>query len=342
MAYAWVFTPSNQKFSKKEFNIARSNDILIRNRCTTICGSDVHSITGRRAQSAPLVLGHESCGSVINIPANYRDMTGQKVKSGDRVVWMLYQYCNSCISCLAGMPQKCLNLKKFGHDPITTSGYTFGGFSSHVSLDPSHQIIKIPVSIPDAVAAMTVCAGATVQHIICQLPKKGIALILGAGALGILAGMRLQLKEYDVFITDKNPSKLDLMERMGFFPNFISPDLTEAPEFNCIIDFTGHIPLLHKALLRTRPGCEVFLGGSVIPGDQLTLDPHFMAQKCLVLHGIHNYKPVDLIDAIESLPRLMAKFDLMRGMYLTDRLDDALAKYYSDEYLRVGIDFQAQ
>ncbi len=340
MAFAWVFTPSNQKFSKKEFKISGADDILIKNRCTTICGSDVHSISGRRAQHAPLVLGHESCGSVINAPANHADMTGLKIKTGDRVVWMLYHYCNTCESCLAGIPQKCTNLKKFGHGPISTSGYTFGGFSSHVSLDPSHQIIKIPASVPDALAAMSVCAGATVQHIVKQLPKKGIALILGAGALGILAGMNLQLKEYEVYITDKNLSKIDLMEKMDFFPSFISPDLTDTPEFNCIIDFTGHIPLLQKALLSTRPGCEVFLGGSVVPGDTLILDPHLMAQKCMILHGIHNYTPEDLIDAIDSLSGLMANFNLMNGIYLTDSLDDALDQYFSNKYLRVGLNFR--
>src|SRR5206468_4245671 len=40
-------------------------DVLVAVEMSTICGSDVHTVQGRRTAPVPLVLGHESVGRVI-------------------------------------------------------------------------------------------------------------------------------------------------------------------------------------------------------------------------------------------------------------------------------------
>lgn len=39
-------------------------EALVRVRCCTLCGSDLHTLEGRRAVGAPMVLGHEIVGVV--------------------------------------------------------------------------------------------------------------------------------------------------------------------------------------------------------------------------------------------------------------------------------------
>ena len=40
--------------------------MLVKITCCTICGSDLHTIAGRRQEPAPLILGHENAGWVEN------------------------------------------------------------------------------------------------------------------------------------------------------------------------------------------------------------------------------------------------------------------------------------
>lgn len=40
-------------------------DVLVRVRLATVCGSDLHTVTGRRPAACPSILGHEAVGDVV-------------------------------------------------------------------------------------------------------------------------------------------------------------------------------------------------------------------------------------------------------------------------------------
>ncbi len=120
-------------------------DVLVAVEMSTICGSDVHTVQGRRTAPVPLVLGHESVGRVIATgDAGACAVDGSPLRIGDRVVWSVTISCRACDRCLHGMPQKCRTLGKYGHDRVGAHGDLTGAFGSHVQLREGTAIVRVP------------------------------------------------------------------------------------------------------------------------------------------------------------------------------------------------------
>ena len=78
--------------------IERDDDVLVRVRAASICGSDTHGYDGKNGRRVPpLVMGHEASGEVVTVgPA----VTA--VAPGDRVFVMPMHWCGSCDACRNG------------------------------------------------------------------------------------------------------------------------------------------------------------------------------------------------------------------------------------------------
>ena len=65
-ARAVVFTAAGAPLELRELPLRppRGAEILVRVTCCTICGSDLHTYTGRRREATPTILGHEITGRV--------------------------------------------------------------------------------------------------------------------------------------------------------------------------------------------------------------------------------------------------------------------------------------
>ncbi|HVV99707.1 MAG TPA: alcohol dehydrogenase catalytic domain-containing protein, partial [Planctomycetaceae bacterium] len=42
-------------------------EALVRIECCTICGSDLHTVSGKRTEATPTILGHEAVGTVCEL-----------------------------------------------------------------------------------------------------------------------------------------------------------------------------------------------------------------------------------------------------------------------------------
>ena len=73
------------------------SEALVRVRCCTLCGSDHHTMEGRRSVGAPMVLGHEIIGVIEAVgPGGVRDSAGHELGVGDRVAWAVAVACGAC------------------------------------------------------------------------------------------------------------------------------------------------------------------------------------------------------------------------------------------------------
>jgi D-arabinose 1-dehydrogenase-like Zn-dependent alcohol dehydrogenase len=148
-------------------------DVLVAVEMSTICGSDVHTVQGRRSAPTPLVLGHESVGRVIATgDAGAHTVDGTPLRIGDRVVWSVTVSCASCDRCLQGMPQKCRDLGKYGHDRVGAHGDLTGAFASHVQLREGTAIVRVPEALPAAVLAPASCATATAWAAVARAARR--------------------------------------------------------------------------------------------------------------------------------------------------------------------------
>jgi alcohol dehydrogenase len=146
--------------------VLQPGEALVRVTLCTVCGSDLHTFSGRRREKTPCVLGHEPVGIVEEICGDLRAVDGEAVRVGDRVVWAVAVSCGGCFFCLRGLPQKCASLQKYGHEPHTPQCGPVGGLATHVHLLKGTAVVCVPPDLPDAVAAPAGCATATVAAVL--------------------------------------------------------------------------------------------------------------------------------------------------------------------------------
>ena len=111
-------------------------ELLVRIEASGICGSDV--MEWYRIKRAPLVLGHEVAGEVVEVGEGV-----DRYKKGDRVVASHHVPCNTCRYCLSGHHTVCDTLRRTNFDP--------GGFSEYVRL-PAINVDRGVYPIPDVVS----------------------------------------------------------------------------------------------------------------------------------------------------------------------------------------------
>ena len=113
---AQVFDGPGQPFRPEQYPLPTPGpgERIVAIRCATLCGSDVHTVEGRRHEPTPAILGHEGIGEVIAAG------TGVEHDLGRRVTWTLADSCGQCRFCQQlDLPQKCDDLFKYGHASLT-------------------------------------------------------------------------------------------------------------------------------------------------------------------------------------------------------------------------------
>ena len=82
---AAVFDGTGTGFSFNTFQLEpiAEGDVLVEVAACALCGSDLHTIAGRRTCSGPTVLGHEIVGRVIENGGAVADWSGQALEPGD-------------------------------------------------------------------------------------------------------------------------------------------------------------------------------------------------------------------------------------------------------------------
>lgn len=296
----------------------RAGEALVRITCCTVCGSDVHSWTGKRSTPLPSILGHEIVGEIeaLGPGAPARDVVGDALAVGDRVVWGVVSSCGVCQRCRDGMPQKCLAAWKYGHQAIDdvlpqrgdssatdaprTSPLS-GGLASHCHLVAGTAIVRVPPALPDSLASTTACAGATVCAAIAaagSLDGRRV-LVTGAGMLGLLACAIAARRAATVTVIDVNPDRLGQARRLG--ATTVADSVRVTQSFDVLIECTGRTPVTQAAIERLDVGGRAILVGAVFPDAPLAIDAQSVIRRLLTIRGVHNYTPADLAAAVEFM-----------------------------------------
>ena len=155
--------------------VAAPDEALIKVSRAGICGTDLHIYLGHMDQrvTKPLVMGHEMCGELVEIP----DGSGPEV--GDRVVVEPTVFCGKCAACKRGNTHVCQNLNFLGIDSP-------GAFQEFWNV-PVDRLHAIPQSLSDNAAAMIEPLAVAV-HDVRRAPVElgDQAVVIGGGPIGLL------------------------------------------------------------------------------------------------------------------------------------------------------------
>ncbi len=317
-------------------------EILVRVACCTLCGSDLHTHAGRRAEPAPTVLGHEIVGQVAAFgPAAPRaDLRGTPLAVGDRVTWAVAVGCGRCFFCTAGLPQKCESVVKYGHRRVTPDRPFAGGLADYVLLEPGTAVLRLPDAVPDGVEAVAACAGATAAAAVRAAGPAiaaGAVLIFGAGPLGLTAcALSRAAGASAVVACDPNPARRARATEFGA-THLAPPDaalladavagVTAGRGADAVLELSGAADAVRAGLTLARVGGTVVLAGTVSPTAPVPLDPEAVVRRLLTIRGVHNYAPADLAAAVDFLagPGRAVPFSTLTGPSF--RLADAEAAF---------------
>ena len=361
---AAVFIEPGKPLEMRKFRLPNKLEpgtALCKVKMSTICGSDLHTISDRRTEPAPLILGHETIGEIVALGSDLEtEGFGDKLEIGDRVSWSIIASCGRCFYCGLDLPQKCEKLRKYGHTCCTQPPHLTGGYGEYIYLFPGTAIYKIPADIPDEIATPANCALSTVINAVetIGLNKKETVLVQGAGLLGLnLVALAVEDGAEEIFVTDVLQSRLDLAGRFGAEFCMNVKDLTREEILSQIRDQTsGHgvdvafevcgvKGAVSQAAEALRIGGRYLIAVLVTPSSNLEIDGNQLTRKYLTVQGIHNYNPKHLGMALKFLEKYSQEYpyDELAGKVLSlSRINEAVESASTGRYIRIGVRTRAE
>ncbi len=280
------------------------NAVMIRVKRGGICGTDLHIYNWDAwAQSTikvPTTIGHEFVGELVDVGSNVVDFA-----VGDIVSVEGHLVCGRCRNCMAGKRALCVNTRGVGVN-------TNGGFAEFIAV-PYTNIWKHKPDIDLDVAAIFDPFGNAV-HTALEFEVFGEdVLITGAGPIGIMAAaVAKHAGARNIVITDINPFRLELAEKMGHVTRAVDVSKTSITDvqkelgmkegFDVGMEMSG-VPAAFKDML-----ANMFHGGNIaflgIPADQFAIDWKTVIFNMITIKGIYGrqmyetwYQMSNLLDA---------------------------------------------
>jgi len=218
MRVAMYYNNKDIRIEEMDIPSPGPREVLIKIMASGICGSDV--MEWYRIHKAPLVLGHEVAGEIVEVG---KDITQYKV--GDRVSASHHVPCYVCHYCLNGHTTVCETLRKTNFIP--------GGFSEYVLL-PEINVKNGIYPLPENVSYEE---GSFVEPLACVVRGQRLAhmepgktvLVIGSGIAGILhINLARALGAGTIIAVDIHEFRLNMARRFGadhaIYASDYSPD----------------------------------------------------------------------------------------------------------------------
>jgi len=313
---ALVYSGLHGKLELREVPIPvlKADQALVRVRGCTLCGSDLHSLHGRRQVPTPTILGHEIVGEMVEMGERFPpfDMQNKQLRLGDQVTWAIVANCGSCFYCRRGLEQKCERACKYGHMGFDSQHELSGGLAEYCVLAPGTKTLKLPDGARLEVYTPASCATATIMAALDALmippTDSSDIVMIGAGMLGLTACAVAKTCGWKRIVAiDPVEEKRKLSLRFGathaFSPEEWTADFVRNPGFGCdaVIELSGACSMIIPAIESLRIGGQLVLVGAVFPVSPISILPEQVIRRQLTLRGIHNYRPDHLLTAVKFL-----------------------------------------
>jgi putative phosphonate catabolism associated alcohol dehydrogenase len=354
---AAVFTAVGEPLTLKRFPLPemKGSEVIVRIRCATICGSDLHSYFGRRHSPLPSVLGHEMVGEVAAIgPKGAGDFHGAPLKLGDRVTWSMVWSCGECYYCRNGLRPKCERLFKFGHEEISNERSLIGGMAEHCWLPEGTAIFRVPENVPDSVASPSNCATATVAAVFryAGALTDEVVVIHGAGMLGLTAcAMAASVGASQVIVLEPDPHRREAALKFGAgvaLDSALAPaeilakikELSGGRGADAGLEFAGYPESVELGVTLLRMGGRFVMAGATFPGRPSQIAAEQLVRRMIRLQGVYNYSPEDLEAALAFLARVVGRYpfaDLVGASFPLHEVNAAIAFAEKERPPRVAL-----
>ena len=300
---------------------AREGEVLVRTLEVGVCGTDreiSEGLFGVPPEGEPLlVLGHEALAVV--------ERDGYGFTRGQLVTATVRRSCGHCIACAEESPDSCLT-GDYRERGITR----LHGYARELVAEDPEQLVAIPTSLGrlGVLAEPTSICERALRHARTiggrqpwQLER---ALVIGAGAIGLLMTYLLRLADVEVWTASLEPES-ELVEQSG--ARYVSTQDTELAElgtFDLVIEAAGNAQVMAQTLgLLRRSGVACLLG--IDPREQtIELDGPVLGLDTIlenrVLFGSVNAQRQDWLAAVADLERAQERWPEAAEQFVTLRV----------------------
>ncbi|MEE1944459.1 zinc-binding dehydrogenase [Pedobacter sp. KR3-3] len=347
-----VFEDAGLPLQKQKHTLPelKPGEVLVKNRYTTICGSDLHTFCDLRKEQTPTVLGHEIVGRIVALHQDHpqTDYAGKSLAVGDLVTWAVFCSSPQTAWLAKGMPQKADNLFKYGHAQVTTNDAFHGGLGDYCILKAHTCLLKIPESIPLPIAATLNCAIATVAGAIRlagNLSEKNV-LITGLRLLGnVTAALCKTLGAKKIVAVDIDTKRLAQAEAFGANFRYSSnePQLLAnllEHQIDVVFDMSGQPDAIELGIASLTIGGTAVWAGAVFKTRPIAIDAEQVIRKLITIKGLHNYNFDDLQYALNFITDNHHRFPfdtVVAKEFPLDQTQEAFQYALEHKPLRVGI-----
>lgn len=266
-------------------------ECLVRVEAVGICGSDMHAYLGHdERRPAPLILGHEAAGVVVEGPGEGRRVTVNPLAT-----------CGKCRACKSGRNNLCPQRQILSMAPRQ------GAFAQYIAI-PAENLVEMPdrFSFEKACLAEPLACGwhgvRLGAHALDQPLSEAKCLVIGGGAIGLGAALSLRAQgASDITISEANQRRVPALKSAGDF-RISTPDEIMAEEpggYDLVIDGVGFSATRTTASRAARPGgVIVHIGLGDAAGG---LDIRRMTLQEITFIGAYTYTPQDFRDTAAAI-----------------------------------------
>ena len=293
--------PGAQICDVPEPAIVRPDQVKVRVRATSICGTDYHIYAWDRWSAGrvktPRIMGHEFAGEVVEVGPQV-----ESLQRGDYVSGESHWVCGHCQQCLMNDRHVCANTRILGVD-------VDGCFAPYVVV-PAGSAWKNDPSVPPEIACIQDPLGNAIHATLSGEIIGRTVAVLGCGPIGIFAvAVAKAAGASAVYATDTRAFRLDLASRLGadLVVNAMDPDCeykimeqTHGHGVDVVLEMSGAASAIQQAMRMSRRGGRVSLMG--IPTQKVELEmAEDMIFKGLSIHCIVGRRLYETWDTMRSL-----------------------------------------
>jgi L-iditol 2-dehydrogenase len=299
MRAAVYYNNSDVRVEERPEPKIKAGELLVRVMASGICGSDV--MEWYRIKKAPLVLGHEIAGVVIEVGAGVTNFhLGQWVTVTHHVP------CYACRYCEDGAETVCDSLRTTNFDP--------GGFAEFVRI-PKANVDTGTLALPQGVSFEE---GTFVEPLACAVrgqrklgmkPGKSVAVI-GSGISGLI---HIQIAKANgaskIIATDVGDYRLDFAKRMGA-DSVVRADedvparireLNGGKGADVVIVCTAAPQGIAQGLRSVDRGGHVLLFAPTKPGEDVPIPLWDLWRDCVTVHTSYAGSLRDMREALDLI-----------------------------------------
>jgi L-iditol 2-dehydrogenase len=296
------------RIEEQETPILGSGDVLIQVKASGICGSDL--MEWYRAPRAPLVLGHEVAGEIVQVGGD----VAAHLRAGDRVFATHHVPCGQCIYCLSGHETAC---RAFQDE----NNFAPGGFAELLRVtgrSVNTGILQLPEELSYEEGTFIEPLGTVVRGMrALQLARGDTVMIYGAGMAGLLfIKLARHLGAGPVIVSDTDSYRLESAKRVGAsFTIAAGPDvpslITEKSgrPADKVVVCTGAISAAEAALKSVDRGGTLLMFAVGKPGETIPVDFNSLWRRDISIKTSYGAAPVDNRESLELLRRRSVRVD---------------------------------